>query len=72
MAAGKYDIQFLLPSGKWQTDLGMQMMVKDFAKGCFFAIKSLIGGNTTYRLIKRDNGEIIELDQHHTGQIKLN
>lgn len=81
MAAGKYHIQLKLAEGLgWRTDLRMQSMGKDFAKGAFFVLRGLQGGNCAYRLVKCNvppNAntpikDIEVLDAHTTGEIKLN
>ncbi len=81
MALGKYHIQIQYdfdPPQKWRTDLQMQYMGKEFAKGAFFVLKNLSGGNRAYRLVKcdhapRDNSQSVEvLDMHNTGAINLN
>lgn len=80
MALGKYHIQYRYdfdPPEKWRTDLQLQYLGKDFARGAFFAIKQLCGGNRSYRLVKSnyapqilDRVEVI--DTHNTGEVKLN
>lgn len=70
MANGKHDIQMLMADGSWRTDLRMQMMGRDFARGAFFALKGLSGGGLTYRLIRREGSKVVEIDQHKTGHIR--
>lgn len=83
MANGKYHIQIRYdfdPLGRWKTDLRMQGMVKDFARGAFFVLRGLAGGSTEYRLVKsnvpphaKTPEESIEvIETHRTGNISLN
>lgn len=83
MATGKYHIQLRYdfdPLKEWKTDLRMQGMGKDFAKGAFFVLRGLAGGSIQYRLVKCNvpphrmtPEESIEvLETYNTGKISLN